>query len=61
MDGTPGDVFARTAALARWGILAPPLARLQAELLGDVDEVFLTVEALADAAAPYRPATLKAR
>jgi energy-coupling factor transport system ATP-binding protein len=61
LDGPPSQVFARTAELARWGILAPPLARLQSELLGEVDEVFLTVEALAEAVAPYRPAALEAR
>lgn len=57
LDGTPARVFARTAELASCGILAPPLARLQTELLGDVDEVLLTVEDLAAAAlAGRRPA-----
>ncbi|MGN6792405.1 MAG: ABC transporter ATP-binding protein [Streptosporangiaceae bacterium] len=51
LDGTPAKVFARTAELASCGILAPPLARLQTELLGDVDEVLLTVEDLAAAGA----------
>ena len=50
LDGSPSRVFARTAELASCGILAPPLARLQTELLGDVDEVLLTVEDLAAAA-----------
>jgi energy-coupling factor transport system ATP-binding protein len=53
LDGPPEQVFARTAELATWGILAPPLARLQTELLGpalaggELDEVLLTVEDLA--------------
>jgi energy-coupling factor transport system ATP-binding protein len=61
MDGTPAEVFAKTAELARWGILAPPLARLQSELLGGVDEVHLTVEALAAAVQPYRPTAVQAK
>ncbi len=55
LDGPPSRVFARTAELASCGILAPPLARLQTELLGDVDEVLLTVEDLAAAATSSRP------
>jgi len=51
LDGPPERVFARTAELARCGILAPPLARLQSELLGgQADEVLLTVGDLAAAA-----------
>ena len=61
LDGSPSQVFAQTAELARWGILAPPLVRLQAALLGELDEVLLTVEAMVDAVLPYRPATLEAR
>jgi len=61
LDGPPSRVFARTAELARWGILAPPLARLQSALLGEPDEVLLSVRALVDAVLPYRPATLQAR
>jgi len=53
-------VFAQTAELARWGILAPPLARLQSALLGEPDEVLLSVQALLTAVLPYRPATLQA-
>ena len=34
LDGPAGEVFARTAELERWGVLAPPVARLQTELLG---------------------------
>ena len=60
LDGTPAEVFAKTAELASSGILAPPLARLQSQLLGDVDEVFLTVEALVAAVEPSRPASLQA-
>jgi len=53
LDGPPGQVFARTAELAECGIIAPPLARLQSELLavpvGELAEVLLTVEDLAAA------------
>jgi energy-coupling factor transport system ATP-binding protein len=54
LDGPPERVFARTAELASCGILAPPLARLQTELLGDVDEVLLTVDDLAAAALSWQ-------
>jgi energy-coupling factor transport system ATP-binding protein len=54
MDGPTSQVFARTDELKRWGVLAPPLARLQAALLGHVDDVLLTVTEVADAAAAYR-------
>lgn len=60
LDGPPSRIFARTAELARWGILTPPLARLQSALLGEPDEVLLTVEALVRAVAPYRPAAARA-
>jgi len=60
LDGPPSRVFAQTAELARWGILAPPLARLQSALLGEPDEVLLSVQALVNAVLPYRPATLQA-
>jgi energy-coupling factor transport system ATP-binding protein len=61
LDGPPSRVFARTAELARWGILAPPLARLQSALLSEPDDVLLSVETLVGALLPYRPATLQAR
>jgi energy-coupling factor transport system ATP-binding protein len=61
LDGPPSRVFARTAELARWGILAPPLARLQSALLGEADDVLLSAQALVDAVLPYRSATLQAR
>jgi len=61
LDGAPAEVFAKTAELAHWGILAPPLARLQSELLGGVDEVHLTVETLAAVVKPYRPAAVQAK
>src|SRR5579859_5740791 len=61
LDGPPSKVFAQTAELGRWGILAPPLARLQSALLDGPDEVLLTVEALVEAVLPYRPAALRAR
>jgi energy-coupling factor transporter ATP-binding protein EcfA2 len=55
LDGPAHQVFARTQALERWGVLAPPLARLQAELLGpDTADVLLSVEEVAAAAATYR-------
>jgi energy-coupling factor transport system ATP-binding protein len=57
LDGSPARVFAATEELASCGILAPPLARLQSQLLGDdLDEVLLTVESLATAVRPYRSA-----
>jgi energy-coupling factor transporter ATP-binding protein EcfA2 len=56
LDGPPGRVFARTTELARWGVLAPPLARLQSALLGEGGEVLLTVDALARAARAHGPA-----
>jgi energy-coupling factor transport system ATP-binding protein len=54
LDGPAGEVFARTAELERWGVLAPPVARLQVELLGpDVADVLLSVEDLAAAAVSF--------
>jgi energy-coupling factor transporter ATP-binding protein EcfA2 len=51
LDGPARQIFARTGELARWGVLAPPLARLQVGLLGDdCGEVLLTVDELAAAA-----------
>jgi energy-coupling factor transporter ATP-binding protein EcfA2 len=62
LDGPPQQVFADGVELARWGILAPPLARLQQELLGPgVSAVHLTVEALAAAVEPRQPAPAPAR
>jgi energy-coupling factor transport system ATP-binding protein len=54
MDGPTSQVFARPDELRRWGVLSPPLARLQAALLGEVDDVLLTVSEVAAAAATYR-------
>jgi energy-coupling factor transport system ATP-binding protein len=55
LDGPAGQVFARTAELERWGVLAPPVARLQVELLGpDVADVLLSVEDVAAAAVSFR-------
>jgi energy-coupling factor transport system ATP-binding protein len=54
LDGPAGEVLARTAELERWGVLAPPVARLQVELLGpDVTDVLLSVEDLAAAAVSF--------
>jgi energy-coupling factor transporter ATP-binding protein EcfA2 len=61
LDGPPSRVFAQTEELARCGILAPPLARLQSALLDRPDEVLLTVEALVEAVRPYWPAPARAR
>jgi energy-coupling factor transporter ATP-binding protein EcfA2 len=48
MDGPAARVFARTGELQRWGVLAPPVARLQAELLGpELADVLLSVEEVA--------------
>ncbi len=50
LDGPAAEVFARTAELARWGVLAPPVARLQSELLGPATtDVLLSADALAAA------------
>jgi energy-coupling factor transporter ATP-binding protein EcfA2 len=54
LDGPTSQVFARTAELARWGVLAPPLARLQSELLGPVGDVLLDVDEVAAAALSHR-------
>ena len=51
LDGPASQVFARTAELKRWGVLAPPVARLQVELLGPgLTDVLLSVAELAAAA-----------
>lgn len=55
LDGPACEIFARTRELERWGVLAPPMARLQVELLGpDIADVLLSVEEVAAAAAAYR-------
>jgi energy-coupling factor transport system ATP-binding protein len=54
IDGPTRQVFARTEELKRWGVLAPPLARLQVALLGQCEDVLLTVAEVAEAAATYR-------
>jgi len=57
MDGPASQVFARTEELERWGVLAPPLARLQTGLLGSAGgDVLLTVEDVAAAALAHGPA-----
>ena len=59
MDGPAGQVFARCAELERWGVLAPPVARLQVELLGpQTRDVLLTVADLAATAASYHSVTV---
>ncbi len=52
-DGPAPEVFAQTDELARWGVLAPPLARLQAGLVRPA-RVMLDVDALAAAVAAAR-------
>jgi energy-coupling factor transporter ATP-binding protein EcfA2 len=55
LDGPASQVFARTEELKRWGVLAPPVARLQVALLGeDTPDVLLSVEELAAAAKSYQ-------
>ena len=55
-DGPTSEVFAMTGELIRWGVLAPPLARLQSELLGPgAGDVLLEVDELASAALAHRP------
>jgi energy-coupling factor transport system ATP-binding protein len=50
LDGPASQVFARSGELARWGVLAPPLARLQTGLLGPATgDVLLSVEDVATA------------
>jgi energy-coupling factor transport system ATP-binding protein len=62
LDGRADQVFARTGVLETWGVLAPPLARLQADLLGPGnDRVILDVDSLIAAVAlpaggPAQPA-----
>jgi energy-coupling factor transport system ATP-binding protein len=56
MDGPASQVFAATGELARWGVLAPPLARLQSALLGPAAaDVLLEVDDLAAAVLAHRP------
>jgi energy-coupling factor transport system ATP-binding protein len=55
-DGPTSQVFAMTGDLIRWGVLAPPLARLQSELLGPgAGDVLLEVDELASAVLAHRP------
>jgi energy-coupling factor transport system ATP-binding protein len=56
MDGPTRQVFAATGELERWGVLAPPLARLQTALLGPATaDVLLDVDELARAVLAHRP------
>ena len=52
-DGPTARVFAQTAELERWGVLAPPLARLQVALAPGAD-VLLDTESVAAAALAHR-------
>jgi energy-coupling factor transport system ATP-binding protein len=59
LDGPASEVFARTEELQRWGVIAPPVARLQVELLGPkTSDVLLSVEELAAAALSFRQASI---
>jgi energy-coupling factor transport system ATP-binding protein len=56
LDGPPSQVFARTDELARWGVLSPPLARLQTGLLGGAAaDVLLDGDSVASALRSARP------
>jgi energy-coupling factor transport system ATP-binding protein len=55
MDGPTSRVFAAAGELSRWGVLAPPLARLQSALLGPGGDVLLDVDELAAAVLAHRP------
>src|SRR5580704_16374709 len=56
MDGPANRVFAATGELDRWGVLAPPLARLQSALLGPAAaDVLLDAGELAAAVLAHRP------
>jgi energy-coupling factor transport system ATP-binding protein len=60
-DGPANRVFAMTGELVRWGVLAPPLARVQSELLGPAaTEVLLDVDELASAVLAHRPGAAQA-
>jgi energy-coupling factor transport system ATP-binding protein len=57
-DGPTRQVFAMSDDLKRWGVLAPPLARLQSELLGPgAVDVLLEAGELASAVLAHRPDT----
>jgi energy-coupling factor transport system ATP-binding protein len=61
MDGPARQVFAATEELGRWGVLAPPLARLQSALLGPAaGDVLLDVGEVAAAVLAHRPSTAQA-
>jgi energy-coupling factor transport system ATP-binding protein len=61
MDGPASQVFAAAGELARWGVLAPPLARLQSALLGPAaTDVLLDLDDLAAAVLAHRPGAARA-
>jgi energy-coupling factor transport system ATP-binding protein len=54
LDGPASEVFARCSELEQWGVIAPPVARLQVELLGPrATDVLLSVADLVAAASAY--------
>jgi len=54
LDGPTRKVLARAEELKRWGVLAPPLPRLQVQLLGQCDDVLLSVPDFAATVSAYR-------
>jgi len=61
LDGPASRVFAAAEELARWGVLAPPLAPLQTTLLGQAAaDVLLDVGELAAAVLAHRPGAARA-
>jgi len=54
LDGQPHAVFARGEELAQWGVLPPPVARLQHELVPDASRVALEVDELVALMSPAR-------
>jgi energy-coupling factor transporter ATP-binding protein EcfA2 len=60
-DGPASRVFAMTGDLIHWGVLAPPMARLQSELLGPAaGDVLLEVDELASAVLTHRRGAARA-
>ena len=54
LDGPTTRVLAQTEELKRWGVLSPPLPRLEVDLLGHCDDVLLAVADFAAAVSAYR-------
>jgi energy-coupling factor transport system ATP-binding protein len=54
LDGPTMQVLAQTEDLKRWGVLSPPLPRLEVDLLGHCDDVLLSVADFVSAVNAYR-------